>query len=154
MRKVSLGYGVVLLVTTATSAVAQLSPADERSVRIMIAVDRASQVADGTPAPALEYCAAVRVLGATVTETLRMRRLAMTNPVDTSSASACRGGFGEHYRILKEFRMVGDSAFISASVRRGHGRFDEDLILANSGGPFWYVARRIQRDFVFDIPSR
>jgi len=125
-------------------------------MRAMFGALRATFAADGSPRVELEYCAAARVLGPTVTAALRARRAAMSAPADTTSAAGCFEGVGDHYRVLLAFRVVGDSAFMKAEVGRGRTRFTEEIVLSSggSGGLMWFVVSRLQRDFVFDFDSR
>ncbi len=151
MRQRFVMLGLLFCVTVPQRVHAQLSLPDDRSLRVMIAATRATGAADGTPAPILEYCAAVRVLGATLTEALRARRAAISAPADTASAAGCFDGLGDHYRVLQEFRVDGNAAFIKAHVRRGQTRFVEEIVLSGgSDGFIWFVVSRLQRDFVFE----
>jgi len=156
MRDISLIVGLLLSLAAPRSAGAQLAAADERAMRVMFGALRATFAADGSPRVVLEYCAAARVLGPTVTAALRARRVAMSTPADTTSAAGCFDGMEDHFRVLREFRVVGDSAFIVAHVRRGRTSFHEEIVLSSggSGGLMWFVVSRVQRDFVFDFDSR
>jgi hypothetical protein len=152
MRGIALIAGLLLCLAAPRSAGAQLAAADERAMRVMFAAARATGAADGKPEPVLEYCSALRVLGAAVTEALLARRAAMSAPSDTSSNAGCFDGIGDHYRVLREFSVVGDSAFILALVRRGQTSFLEEVVLSSggSGGLMWFVVSRVQRAFVFE----